>query len=305
MTSLVAIVGPTAVGKSRLALDLAERFDAEIIGADSRQVYRYMDIGTAKPSREDRSLVPHHLIDVVDPDEEFSLALYLRAARKAIETIGSRGRTALLVGGSGLYVWALLEGWQVPEVPPDPAYRRELESRARVEGGDTLYAELMALDPAAAERIDQRNTRRVIRALEVYRQDGCRSRLRRKRPFLDYRVVGLTTSRSELHGRVDERVDAMMARGLVSEVEWLIARGYVLDLPSMSGLGYRQIGMYLKGELGIEDAVRRIKTETHRYVRQQYSWFSMKDTRIHWFEEEPGVHNRVSSLLVESSTSAA
>ena len=137
------------------------------------------------------------------------------------------------------------------------------------------------------------------------RQDGGNSCLQRKQPFLDYRVVGLTTSRTELHGRIDERVDAMVARGLVSEVEWLIARGYGLDLPSMSGLGYRQIGMYLKGELALEDAVRRIKTETHRYARQQYSWFSLKDTRIHWFEEEPGVHKRVSSLLAESSTSAA
>jgi tRNA dimethylallyltransferase len=284
MSSLIAIVGPTAIGKSRLALDLSQTFGGEIVSADSRQVYRYMDIGTAKPAPEERERVAHHLIDVVFPDEEFSLALYQLKAREAIVEMQRRGKLALLVGGSGLYVWSLLEGWRIPPVPPDPALRHELEARVRSEGTEALYQELRELDRVAADRIDPRNARRIIRALEVCRQGSTFSQSQGKEPFTSYLVIGLTADRADLYRRIDSRVDDMVRKGLVDEVESLVEQGYGFDLPSMSGLGYKQIGMYLRGHMDLPTAVRRIKYDTHRFARHQYSWFPLRDKRIHWFD---------------------
>jgi len=286
MNSLVAIVGPTAVGKSALALDLSRAFDLDIVNADSRQVYRYMDIGTAKATREERAQVPHHLIDVVDPDEDFNLALYQAKAGEAIGQIQGKGKLPLLVGGSGLYVWALLEGWRIPAVPPDPTLRRELEARASSEGADVLYEELRQADPAAAQRIDARNTRRVIRALEVSRQRTFLSGQPGKEASFSYLVIGLTSDRTELYKRIDARVDGMMESGLLAEVESLVARGYGFDLPSMSGLGYRQMGTFLRGETDLPTATQQIKFDTHRFARHQYNWFRLADERIHWLNAE-------------------
>jgi tRNA dimethylallyltransferase len=284
MSLLVAIVGPTAMGKSSLALELCQVCHGEIVNADSRQVYRYMDIGTAKPTAEEQALVPHHLIDVVDPDEDFSLALYQSKALEAIEDIKRRGKTPFLVGGSGLYVWALLEGWRIPPVPPDTALRQELEARAKAEGSEALYNKLKEIDPVAAERIDPRNVRRVIRALEVSQQGKLFSELQVKKPFLDSVIIGLTTDRETLYKRIDVRVDRMFERGLVAEVESLVARGYDFSLPSMSGLGYRQIGKLLRGEIDLPAAIQQIKFDTHSFARHQYNWFRLKDKRINWFE---------------------
>jgi len=284
MNPLVAIVGPTATGKSSLALELCQASPGEIISADSRQVYRCMDIGTAKPTKGEQALVPHHLIDVVAPDQDFSLALYQSKALEAIEAIRKKGKTAFLVGGSGLYVWALLEGWRIPAVPPDPALRQKLEDRARVEGGEKLYNELKETDPAAAERIDPRNVRRVIRALEVCLQGTPFSQLQVKDPFVDSVIIGLTTSRADLYRRIDTRVDSMIERGLVAEVESLVKMGYGFDLPSMSGLGYKQIGLYLQSKMDLPTAIQQIKFDTHSFARHQYNWFRLKDKRIHWFE---------------------
>jgi len=284
MSPLLAIVGPTAAGKSSLALDLCQAFNGEIISADSRQVYRYMDIGTAKPTKEEQALVSHHLIDVVNPDEGFSLALYQSMALEAIKAIQRRKKRAFLVGGSGLYVWALLEGWRIPAVPPDPALRRELEARAKIEGSEKLYNELKQTDPAAAERIDPRNVRRVIRALEVNLQGTSFSGLQVKHPFIDSIIIGLTANRVDLYRRIDDRVDNMTKRGLVAEVESLVARGYGFDLPSMSGLGYRQIGLYLQSKTDLPTAIQQIKFDTHSFARHQYNWFRLKDKRINWFE---------------------
>ena len=286
MIALVAVVGPTAVGKSRAALDLAERLGGEIVSADSRQVYRLMDIGTAKPTLQVRARVPHHLIDVVDPDEPFTLACYRDLALAAIAGIHQRGKLPLLVGGSGLYVRAVTEGLTVPAVPPDPALRLELEARAQSEGADILHRELAAVDPASAQRIDPRNTRRVIRALEVWRRTGQPiSRLQVVEPP-PFRVLklGLTAERGRLYNMIDQRVDRMMATGFLEEVRSLVSKGYHWDLPSMSGLGYRQLGEYLRGEVDLETAVRKIKYRTHRYARQQYTWFRLDDPAIHWFE---------------------
>jgi len=284
VTPLFAIVGPTATGKSSLALELCQTFNGEIISADSRQVYRYMDIGTAKPTKKEQSLVLHHLIDVVGPAEDFSLAPYQSKALEAVNDIKHRKKTAFLVGGSGLYVWALLEGWRIPPVPPDPALRQELEARAKIEGSEKLYNELKQTDPTAAERIDPRNVRRVIRALEVSLQGTPFSQLQVKHPFVDSVIIGLTTDRADLYRRTDERVDNMIKRGLVAEVESLVTRGYRFDLPSMSGLGYRQIGMYLQGKTDLPTAIQQIKFDTHSFARHQYNWFRLKDKRINWFE---------------------
>jgi len=286
MNRLLAVVGPTGVGKSRLALSLAKALDGEIVSADSRQVYRYMDIGTAKPTPREQASVPHHLIDIVNPDEDFSLAQYQQLAYKAITDINKRRKLALLVGGSGLYVWSVLEGWQIPEVAPDPEFRRRLEEKAAIRGGDELYQELARLDPLAAQRIDPRNVRRTIRALEVHRNaEAPISQMQgKKAPPFNPVIIGLTAERQELYRRIDLRVEEMIKRGLVDEVKQLIERGYDASLPAMSGIGYKQIAMYLKGELTLADAIRQTKFETHRLARHQYSWFRLKDVRIGWFD---------------------
>ncbi len=299
MNPLVVILGPTGVGKSQLALRLARRLDGEILSADSRQVYRYMDIGTAKPSPEERKLVPHHLIDLVDPDEEFNLALFLELANRKLEEVRSRGRLPLLVGGTGLYIWAFLEGWRLPHTPPNPELRKELEERARVEGIDSLYQELWEVDPEAARKIDPRNVRRVIRALEVYRVSGRRfSELsQRSKLKAGVLIIGLHLPRPELYRRIDLRVEEMIQKGLVEEVRWLLEQGYSPSLPSMSGVGYRQICQYLRGELSLPEAVQRIKYETHRFARHQYAWFRLEDERIHWLEAGEGVEEQALRLI--------
>jgi tRNA dimethylallyltransferase len=297
MSSLVAIVGPTAIGKSSLALELGRTFGGEIINADSRQVYRYMDIGTAKPTLEERAVVPHHLIDVVNPDQDFNLALYQSKVRKIIDDIQRRRKSALLVGGSGLYVWAILEGWRIPAVPPDHVMRQELEARAQSEGVEALYEELKQLDPDAAERIDPRNVRRLIRAIEVSRQGKPFSRLQEKEPFVNSLVIGLTTDRTDLYRRIDARVDSMMEKGLLTEVEGLITKGYGFDLPSMSGLGYKQIGMFLQGEIDLPTTIQQIKGNTHRFARHQYNWFRLQDERIHWFDIRKETKQAVQDLI--------
>ncbi len=283
--SVIAIVGPTAVGKSELALHLAQHFPLEIISADSRQVYRCMDIGTNKPSLAERASVPHHIIDVVDPDEEFTLAMYHRLAFEALKAIQQKGKLPLLVGGTGLYVWSLLEGWTIPQVPPDREMRRQLETRAQQEDSQSLYRELQNVDPVAAARMDPRNIRRVVRALEIHYATGQPpSQLQRKEvPDFRFLVIGLTQERSQLYRRIDERADEMLQRGFVEEVHKLLEKGYSPFLPSMSGIGYGQIAQFLRGEMTLPEAVDKIKHETHRLARHQYAWFRLSDNRIRWF----------------------
>jgi tRNA dimethylallyltransferase len=295
MSRLLAVVGPTGVGKSRLALGLAQAFDGEIVSADSRQVYRYMDIGTAKPTKKELSLIPHHLINIINPDEDFGLAQYQQLAYEAIADIQKRDKLSILVGGSGLYVWAVLDGWKIPKVAPDPELRRSLE---RV-GKEELYAELAQVDPVAAQRIDPGNVRRIIRALEVHR--GAKvpfSQLQLKtKPLYETLIIGLTADRAELYRRIDLRVDEMIKLGLVDEVKGLLNKGYDFSLPAMAGIGYRQIGMHLKGELTLASAIQQIKFETHRLVRHQYSWFRLKDDRIRWFDIEKEMDSQIKALV--------
>jgi len=283
---LLVILGPTAVGKSALSMRLGRAFGGEIISADSRQIYRTMDIGTAKVTREERAQLPHHLIDLADPDEELTLAHYQRLAAEVIKEVWSRGKLPILVGGTGLYVCALTEGWTVPEVPPDRDLRARLEEEARRLGPEALHGALAAVDPLAAQRIDPRNVRRVIRALEVYRRTGVPISAQQSKVAPGYRLlkIGLTMERQALYRRIDERVERMIAQGLEAEVRGLVARGYGYELPSMSGLGYREIGQYLRGEVTLEEAVALIKRHTRRFVRQQYNWFRLSDPTIHWFD---------------------
>ncbi len=305
MFEVVAIIGPTGVGKTRLAIQLAQEFNGEIVNADSRQVYRHMDIGTAKPTAEERVLVPHHLLDLVDPDGDFNLATYQRLAYTAIGDIHRRGKLPFLVGGTGQYVWAVLEGWVVPEVAPDLEFRRTLERRAAEGGARELYDELHRLDPDAAQKIDPRNVRRVIRALEVRQRSGqLFSALQNKNPPpFQPLILGLTMERKKLYERVDARVEEMMERGLVDEVKSLLAMGYSLSLPSMSGIGYREIGRYLRGEMTLEEAIYRIKVGTHRFIRHQYAWFRRDDGRIRWVEAREAVDDvlhDVKTLLIDA-----
>jgi len=299
---LLAIIGPTAVGKTLLSLRLSEMFQGEVISADSRQTYLGLDIGTAKPTPRESATIPHHLIDVAAPDEPLTLAQYQALARSAIDDVLSRNRLPLLVGGSGLYVRALLEGWAIPQVPPDPHLRAVLEVEAKRCGGIDLHRWLSTLDPVAASRIDGRNVRRVIRALEVCLATGRPiSRLQTRKPP-PYRIlrIGLTMPREMLYHRIDRRVEKMMAQGLVEEVEELVAKGYGFDLPAMSGLGYRQIGLYLQGEATLEEAVALIRRETRRFVRQQYTWFRLADPKIRWFDAHvPGYIDVVQGTVRE------
>lgn len=292
---VVAILGPTAVGKTELSLGLAERLDGEIVSADSRLIYRGMDIGTAKPTPAERGRVPHHLIDVAEPHEIWSLAVFRQAALHAIADIQGRGRLPFLVGGTGQYVTAILEGWSPPALPADRALRGELEGFAHEHGAQALHHRLQQVDPEAARRIDVRNVRRVVRALEICTLTGLPASLQQGRHPPPFRSLwlGLTLPRGELYARVDARIDAMLEAGLVGEVRGLLLRGLSPDLPSMSAIGYRQIAEHLRGEVSLEEAVRRIRRATRQFVRRQANWFKPDDPRIHWYVRRPGIEDEV------------
>jgi tRNA dimethylallyltransferase len=283
---LVILVGPTAVGKTELALQLAERLKAEIVSADSRLFYRGMDIGTAKPARQELERVPHHLIDVADPDETWSLAVFQQRARQAIAGIHARGKLPLLVGGTGQYVRAVTQGWAPPEVQPNPRLRAELERRAAVHGRDWLHESLKLLDPDAAAGIDLRNLRRTVRAMEVILTTGKRFSQQRGQAQSPYQLltIGLWRPRPALYARIDARIEAMFQAGLLEEVRALLERGYSPELPSMSGIGYRESFLVLQGEIGAEEARLRMRRATRAFVRRQANWFKPDDPAIHWFE---------------------
>lgn len=285
LPSLILIVGPTAVGKTEIALQLAERLSGEIVSADSRLFYRGMDIGTAKPSPAERARVPHHLIDIANPDETLSLAIFQQKARQAIAEIYTRGKLPFLVGGTGQYVRAVSEGWTPPAVEPDSHLRLELERVHEERGLEWLYAKLKSLDPDAADKIDPRNVRRTIRALEVILRTGKKFSVQRGQGDSPYSLltIGLNRPRAELYERIDARIEAMFAMGFVNEVRALLAKGYSSELPSMSGIGYREVVRVMKGELSEEQAKVEIRRATRLFVRRQANWFKASDPNIHWF----------------------
>lgn len=284
---LLAVVGPTASGKTAAGIELAAEFDGEIISADSRYLYRGMDIGTAKPAPLEMAGIPHHLIDVVDPGDDYSLALYQRDAYAAIENVLEQGRLPLLAGGTPLYLNAVLEGWRIPEAEPDPVFRAQMESFAGEQGDEALHRRLTAIDPAAARRIPATNRRRVIRALEIHYRTGRRmSELEGKAPP-PYQVLrlGLMPSRERLFERIERRIDKQIDEGFVDEVRRLLDAGISLDVPSMSAIGYRELAAYIEGELTLPEAVEQIRFHTHRYVRHQLTWLR-KMPDVVWFDPE-------------------
>ncbi len=282
--AIVYIVGPTAAGKTRLGIELAQRLNGEIINADSRQVYRHMDIGTAKPTAEEQLLASHHLLDLLSPDKNFSLGVFLSLAKKTVAEIQGRCKLPIVVGGTGQYVWALLEGWDVPEVPPDEEFRKKLESEAAEMGHEELHRLLQSIDPERASELDPRNIRRVIRALEIHHLTGNRPSSFGKATGLGLPgpILGLTMEREDLYQRIDRRVDLMMHRGFLQEATLLTEMGFCLGEGSLACPGYRELGLHLSGDITLEDAIQRTKFQTHRLARRQYSWFKLSDPRISW-----------------------
>lgn len=296
---LIAVAGPTAAGKTAAVIRLARDLAGEVVSADSRYLYRGMDIGTAKPTEAEMAGVPHHLIDVVDPTQDYSLALYQADAYRAIDQILARGRLPILAGGTPLYVNALLEGWRIPEVPPDPAFREAMARLAKTEGPAALHERLALVDPVAADRIPITNVRRVIRALEVHRSTGRpMTEIEGKQPPpYDILTLGLMLPRDELYERIDRRIEEQIASGWVEEVQRLLAAGVSPDIPAMSAIGYREIVTYLAGTCSLAEAAERIKYHTHRYARHQLTWLK-RMPGIQWFDpREPGWYDEMLGLV--------
>ena len=297
--SLVVILGPTAVGKTALAIELAGRLHGEIISADSRLFYQGMDIGTAKPTQEERQRVPHHLIDVTTPDQPWSLAVFQREAQRLILDISRRGRLPVLVGGTGQYIHAVTQAWDIPKVLPDFRLRRVLEAWAAEVTPLGLHARLSLLDPQAAGQMDPQNLRRTIRALEVIFTTGRRFSDQSQRGSSPYRLfqIGLKLPRQELYARLDERINSMLRLGLVDEVKDLLAQGYAPDLPPFSAIGYREIIAYLQGNISLEEAVMLMKRQSRVFVRRQANWFKETDPAIHWFNAEVQAADKIEHIL--------
>lgn len=296
---LIIILGPTAVGKTALSIELAQRFDGEIVSADSRQLYRGMDIGTAKPSVNELTTVPHHLINVADPDDVWNLAIYQQQAYQAIDGIHHRNRLPFLVGGTGQYIRSIVEGWRIPQQSPDYDLRDAITRWGETIGAQRLHAGLTFIDPDAAKNMDYRNIRRTVRALEVIFKTGQRfSDLRCKQePHYETIMVGLNRPRDALFARIDQRVDEMIAQGLIEEVQGLLSAGYYPDLPTLSAIGYDEIIKYLQGQIKQQDAVALIKTNTRVYVRRQANWFKSDDPRITWFTVSDGIAEPIEEFI--------
>ncbi len=286
---LVIILGPTGVGKSEIAFEAASKIGGEIINADSQQVYRHMDIGTGKPTPEQRRRVPHHLIDIVDPDGEFNAAIFRAKALKSAEEIWSRRKRVILCGGTGLYIKALTHGLFIGP-SKDPGIRERLEEEAREKGLATLYDRLKQIDPETIRSIHSNDRHRIIRALEVFELTGKRMTLWQREhgfkesPFQTLKI-GLNREREELYGLIDRRCEEMVAHGLVEEVRGLVEKGYGLDLRPMQSVGYRHMGLYLSGAMSLEDAFSLMQRDTRHLAKRQLTWFRA-DKEIRWFNPE-------------------
>ncbi len=295
---ILALVGPTGTGKTALALALAERLGAEIVNADSRQVYRGLDIGSAKPSAAERAAVPHHLFDVVDPDQPFHCARYRDLARAAIADIEARGRRVLLVGGTGLYIKVLRYG--IAAGPPRDAALRERLAAAEDDAPGTLHARLAALDPTAAARLHQNDRSRLIRALEVWELTGrplsaAQAAHGFNTPEMPMRVIGVTMDRARLYARLDARCRAMLDAGLLDEIRALWARGYGPDLAPLRSIGYRELGAHLRGECDLDTAVTAMQRATRQFAKRQLTWFRA-DPTVEWHDAESVSAEEIPSL---------
>jgi tRNA dimethylallyltransferase len=297
---IIAIVGPTASGKSAVAIALAGKLKAEIISFDSLQIYKYLNIGTAKPRRAELRKARHHLIGICDPVEEFNAGMFVRLAEKKIEQLAKQKKNVILVGGTGLYLKALLEG--LSEAPPqDRQFRRRMAVQAQKYGKKYLHNKLCKIDPIAAARIHPNNVERVIRALEIYYQTGkpfSQWQRQTAAPRYQARIIGLSRNRQKLYARIDQRVEEMFRQGLVREVRSLIKRGYSPKLKPMQSLGYRQVCQYLAGKLTLAAAIYQTKLETRHYAKRQLSWF--RHTKgIKWFPIKNDLDNKTLRRMVE------
>jgi len=285
---LLVIVGPTASGKTDVSVELALQLNGEVVSADSMLVYKNMDIGTAKPTLEERQGVPHHLIDVIQPDQEFSVAQYQQLAEQAIADIHKRNKLPVVVGGTGLYVRSVMDHYNFDVPGEDPELRQQLLQISSERGNLWLHQQLAAVDPTAAKNIHHNNVRRVIRALEVYKLTG---RLFSDMKQADYQtnakykaaIFGISYPREVLYQRINMRVDHMLATGLIQEVDSLIQQGIKRSSTAMQGLGYKEIAAYLDGEMSLDAAVELLKRDTRRYAKRQFTWFK-RDPRIHWID---------------------
>ncbi|WP_409294288.1 tRNA (adenosine(37)-N6)-dimethylallyltransferase MiaA [Peribacillus sp. SCS-26] len=287
---VLAIIGPTAVGKTRLSVELAQRFNGEIISGDSMQIYRGMDIGTAKITPAEMDGIPHHLIDIKDPHESFNAAEFQRLASGLISDITARGRLPIIAGGTGLYIQSVLYGYQFPDMPSDEAYRGLLEEKAAALGPEAVYRELQAVDPESAARIPYQNTRRVIRALEIYHCTGrtMSEQLEDQPKELKYDslVVGLDMEREKLYSRINQRVDIMAAQGLKEEVQTFYRQG-LRDCQSIQAIGYKELYDYFDGTVSFEEALENLKQNSRRYAKRQLTWFRNK-MEVAWFDMGSG-----------------
>jgi len=293
------IIGPTAVGKSRLAVELARKLDGEIISADSMQVYRGMDIGTAKPAKDEMKGIPHHLIDIKDPDEAWSVSDFVARSRELIDDIVRRGKISIVVGGTGFYLNALIEGFSFPELKADKEIRDRLGKEAKDQGSLHLYERLKKVDPKTAERLHYNDTKRIIRALEVYEVTGRpMSELESKGNRLPYqvRLIGLNMDRGALYKKIEERVDKMLDKGLMDEVKGLLEKGYDKHLPSMQALGYKETIDHLKGKYDHKTYVELLKKNTRNFAKRQMTWFR-RFRDVQWFDVEKLSISNILELL--------
>jgi tRNA dimethylallyltransferase len=297
LNKLIIILGPTASGKSDLAIKLAKKFDGEIVSADSRQIYQEMNIGTAKVTKKEMAGIPHYLIDIIEPNQEFTLAQFKKKAVKIIKDIQKRDKLPFLVGGTGLYIQTIVDNLQIPEVKPDKKLRAKLEKQTNQE----LYKQLKKLDPQALKIIDANNERRMIRALEVCltTKKPFSQQREKGQPLFDILQIGLKPDKETLDEKISQRTDEMIKAGLIEEVKKL-AKKYTPDLPSMSGIGYQEIIQYLNGKITLEQAKKLIKTHTRQYARRQMTWFR-RDQRIYWIENYFQAKNLIKDFLNKKS----
>lgn len=283
---LLVIIGPTAVGKTKLSIELAKRFNGEIISGDSMQIYRGMDIGTAKIRKEEMEGIPHHLIDIKEPNENFSVAEFQQLVRSTIQEIADRGHLPIIAGGTGLYIQSVIYDYQFSDVSGDEDFRRELEQKAKEIGPDALHQELIKVDPQSASDIHPNNVRRVIRALEIYHLAGKTrnefDNTANKEEIYQTAIVGLTMDRDKLYERINARVDLMMEDGLLEEVNRLYQQG-LRDCQAIQAIGYKEIYQYLDGDLPLEEAVDKLKQNSRRYAKRQLTWFRNK-MEVKWFD---------------------
>ncbi len=291
LKKVIAVAGPTASGKTALAIEIAKRFSGEIISCDSMQIYKGMDIGTAKPNLEEMQGIPHHMIDVVDMNTRYSVADFVGDARVAINDVQNRGKVPVIAGGTGLYMDSVLNNIEFFEFDCDPDFRGKMEKIAEDEGNEALHNRLKELDPEAAENIHPNNVRRVIRALEVCEFSGMTfsraNELSRQKPVYDSLIIGIDVPRPYLYERINLRVDQMMEKGLYKEVEILYKSGADRNSTAMQAIGYKEILDSIEGRVSPEEAVEKIKMETRRYAKRQLTWFK-RNEKIHWINPEDG-----------------